>query len=74
MQAMLAGLGPAATKVDGPKLPVLDGRFTLTTDGEIVANNTDEGPQAVAGGKSLTWTINNRTQAAPMALINLGQP
>jgi hypothetical protein len=74
MQAMLAGLGPAAAKVDGPKLPVLDGRFTLTTDGEIVANNTDEGAQTVAGGKSLTWTINNRTQAAPMALISLGQP
>ncbi len=73
MQAMLAGLGPEAAKAGGPKLPVPDGRFTLTTDGGIVANNTDEAPQTIASGKSMGWAINNRTKAAPMALISLGQ-
>lgn len=73
MQAMLAGLGSETGGEGAPKLPTLDGRFTLTTDGEITANNTEEGPQAVPGGKSLSWTINSRTQVAPMALINLAK-
>jgi hypothetical protein len=44
---------------------------TLTTDGEIPANNTDEGPQADPAGKTLVWTISKRTAAAPTALIRL---
>lgn len=58
-------------EADGPALPKIDGTFTITTDGEILANNTDEGPAAVAGGKSLGWTINVRTKAAPTALIRV---
>ncbi len=53
-------------------LPELNGRFTITTDGEILANNTDEGPANVANGKQLTWEISRRTSTAPMALIRLG--
>lgn len=71
LQAMMAGMGSEAAQKGMPRLPLPDGRFTLTTDGEIAANNTDEGPQPAPGGKSLSWTINNRTKAAPMALINL---
>jgi len=55
----------------GPALPKIDGTFTITTDGEILANNTDEGPATVANGKSLGWTINVRTKAAPTALIRV---
>lgn len=51
--------------------PVLDGVLTLTTDGEILANNTDEGPAASAAGKILTWTVNARTKDAPTALIRI---
>ena len=29
-----------------PRLPVLDGAFAITTDGLVLANNTEEGPQA----------------------------
>jgi hypothetical protein len=54
-----------------PQLPRIDGLFTLTTDAVIVANNTDEGPTAVANGAQLSWTINERTQAEPKALIRL---
>lgn len=54
-----------------PVVPELDGTFTIVTDGEILANNTDEGPVAGPGGQSLTWKVNKRTQAAPTALIRL---
>ena len=54
-----------------PALPKIDGSFTITTDGEILANNTDEGPTASTMGKTLAWTVNVRTKAAPTALIRI---
>ncbi len=54
-----------------PGMPVVDGTFIITTDGEILANNTDEGSSMGAGGKTLKWTINVRTKQAPTALIKL---
>lgn len=72
----LAAMGAAAAAKDkgeaAPKLPTLDGKFVVTTDGEILANNTDEGPKADTTGKRLEWIVNLRTQAAPTALIKLG--
>lgn len=50
-------------------VPAIDGTFTIITDGEIRANNTDEGPASKDGRQELTWTINARTTAAPTALI-----
>jgi hypothetical protein len=49
----------------------MDGQFTLRTDGAILANNTDEGPQADPAGQKLDWAVNLRTPAAPTALIRL---
>lgn len=54
-----------------PAVPELKGTFTITTDGEILANNTDEGPQTVANGQSLSWKVSRLSAAAPMALIRL---
>lgn len=54
-----------------PNLPVADGTFTITTDGEILANNTDEGASVAASGKTLSWAINVRTKQAPTALIKI---
>jgi hypothetical protein len=54
-----------------PGVPEIDGSFRIVTDGDILANNTDEGPQAGAGGKVLQWRITKRTTAAPMALVRL---
>lgn len=62
-----AGQGDAAGNPFGP----FDGTFTLTTDGAIIANNTDEGPKAVPGGQKLDWAVNVRN-AAPTALVRLG--
>lgn len=77
--AQIAAMGAAMDKgskgdgdgADTPVMPQLDGTFTFTTNAEILANNTDEGPEAVATGKKLEWRINQRTTNAPTALIKL---
>ena len=56
-----------------PDFPQVDGRFVLTTDGEILANNTDEGPKTGPTGKHLEWKITPRDKVGPMALIGLGK-
>ena len=50
----------------------MDGTFTIVTDGQILANNTDEGPRSTAEGQMLEWKVTRRTEAAPTALIQLG--
>ena len=76
---MMAGMASSATIASGeqdpaagPQLPEMAGTFRIVTDGRILANNTDEGPVAGTGGHVLEWKVNRRTQAAPMALIQLG--
>jgi hypothetical protein len=54
-----------------PGMPTPDGKFTIRTDGAVLANNTDEGPQADPAGQRLDWMVNARTPAAPTALIKL---
>lgn len=66
-----AGANAAAARQ--PPMPELDGHFTLTTDGEVLANNTDEGPKTVATGKRLEWTITPRDKTGPMALVQLAK-
>lgn len=58
-------------KKEAPIIPVLEGTFTLTTDGDILANNTDLGPQTAGPAQKLEWTINKRSAASPTALIRL---
>lgn len=72
---MMMGAASAASARDatGP-LPSLDGVFTLTTDGEVLANNTENGPRPASGaggGKQMTWRVTTTSAAAPMALIQL---
>ncbi|MDZ4273302.1 MAG: hypothetical protein U0975_11570, partial [Erythrobacter sp.] len=55
-----------------PGFPVIDGTFTVRSAPgmRILANNTDEGPDAATdGGEVLTWRITARTTQAPTALI-----
>jgi hypothetical protein len=70
---MMAGAAASQASKDAPQLPTIDGRFTLTTDGTVLANNTEEGPRKVAEGERLDWTVNVRSAAPPMALIRLGR-
>ena len=71
--ASKAGGKGAAKPNAGP--PVADGTFTVRTDGQILANNTDEGPKAepASGTSRLDWKVDARTSAAPTALIKLGK-
>jgi hypothetical protein len=83
MQAMMSGAlgaggpnGSTDANQDGqaapaPIVPEIDGTFRIVTDGEILANNTDEGPQTGARGKTLQWRVTKRTQVAPLALVRL---
>lgn len=59
---------------DGPPpgQPQIDGSFSLTTDGQVLTNNTDAGARTVPAGQQLDWTVNVRSAAAPMALVRLG--
>lgn len=73
--AQLAAMGAAADKSNGkdmPTLPQIEGTLVLTTDAAILANNTEDGPQATTAGQQLKWTVNARSTAAPMALLKLG--
>jgi hypothetical protein len=70
----LAAIGAAA---DGnsdavPRIPEINGTFRIVTDGQILANNTDEGPRATPDGQVLEWQVTKRTETAPSALIQLG--
>jgi hypothetical protein len=76
-QSMIAGMGSLDTRMQSegsgmPAMPEMEGTFRIVTDGRILANNTEEGPIAGAGGQVLEWKVNQRTAAAPMALIQLG--
>ena len=74
MQGMMAGMAGLARMSgengkDMGKIAVPEGTFTIVTDGRILANNTNEGPQASSHGQSLVWEISPRTEQAPTALI-----
>ena len=82
MQAMMAAMSGSLTpdgatgadkpaKPAAPKIPEMAGTFRIVTDGQILANNTDEGPHAGAGKQVLQWAISPRTKSAPMALVKL---
>lgn len=69
LQGAMAMGQSTESKTPPPGFPVVDGKFTIRTDAEVLANNTDEGPQADTTGRRLNWLVNPRSQAAPMALL-----
>jgi hypothetical protein len=76
MAGALGGMKSAGKAVGKPGSngpPIAEGTFTLRTEGQILANNTDEGPQAdpANGLTRLDWKVDVRTAAAPTALIKL---
>ncbi len=56
-----------------PAIPIPDGVFTVTTDAEILTNNTEEGPSISGDKRILSWTITPRTENAPETLLRLSQ-
>ena len=72
MGAMMQGMG--ADKTPTQNMPELDGSFAIVTDAEILANNTDDGPQVIAPAmRRMAWKVTPRIVAAPTALIKLGR-
>lgn len=65
--------GGKDAETGAPKFPVPNGTFTITTNGRILSNNTDEGPKPDPQGQRLSWLVNQTSPAAPMALIQLGR-
>ncbi|MDE2597613.1 MAG: hypothetical protein KGL44_12120 [Sphingomonadales bacterium] len=72
-RAMIGGMSSSDSKDPAfAGLPLPDGTFTLTTDAQVLANNTEEGPQADPKGQRLQWTVSPRSTSAPMVLLKLG--
>lgn len=63
-----SGMGGELAKLPASRTK---GRFTLTTDGEILTNNTEDGPVAGPHGKTLTWLVDAKSAVAPEALVKL---
>ena len=72
LMQMAAMSGDGASD-DAPDVPVIDGQFTIMTDGAILANNTDEGPQPDETGQRLDWKVTAQSPSAPTALIRLSE-
>ncbi len=71
MMGSLAGFGAQAGAAD-KAIPKAEGTFTLTTDAEILTNNTNEGPAPAAGGaKLLRWTVGPLDSKKPEALLKM---
>lgn len=71
MAGMMSGLAPNAGGEEGGPAGMADGMFTVLTDAQVLANNTDEGPATAPGGQSLAWKVSPLSKAAPTALLKL---
>ena len=47
------------------------GRFTITTDGEILTNNSADGPAAAPSGKQVNWDVAPDSRRIPEMLVRL---
>jgi len=73
MAGMAAAMGTEGEEPTMPELPLSEGTFTIVTNGNIRANNTDEGSVSEARGEILRWDITPRSAAAPTALIDMSR-
>ena len=53
---------------DGPPSRA-EGRFTVTTDGEILTNNSEDGPANVQGRRQLHWEVDSASDKVPETMI-----
>ena len=57
-------------KSDGPA-PRAEGRFTILTDGDILTNNSEDGPVAGPAGKQVRWDVGPGSAKVPEMLVRL---
>ena len=55
---------------DGP-VSRAEGRFTITTDGEILTNNSEDGPAMVQGRRQLHWDVDAASDKVPEMMVRL---
>lgn len=55
---------------DGP-VSRAAGRFTVTTDGEILTNNSEDGPVTGPGGRQVYWDVGPGSAKIPEMLVRL---
>jgi hypothetical protein len=70
--ALGAGI-PGADSADRKGMPVsrAQGRFTIITDGEILTNNSEDGPAPHPLGRQLHWDVGPATNKIPETLVRL---
>jgi len=64
-------LGDLSASKDMPESPQTSGMFTVTTDVEILSNNSEEGPTPDPKGKKVVWDVNPMTDRLPEVLIKI---
>jgi hypothetical protein len=64
-------MGDAVASRDMPESPQTAGLFTVTTDGEILSNNSEDGPTSDPKGKKVVWDVNPMTDRLPEMLIKI---
>jgi len=78
--AMTGGTGPIAARAgaaaaskmgDGGPQSRAEGRFTVITDGEILTNNSEDGPAANPAGREVHWDVGAASTKIPETLIRL---
>jgi hypothetical protein len=78
--AMTGGTGPIAARAgaaaaskmgDGGPQSRAEGRFTVITDGEILTNNSEDGPAANPAGREVHWDVGPASTKSPETLIRL---
>ncbi len=68
MSAAAAGAGDMGK---GGPVSRAEGRFTIVTDGEILTNNSEDGPAPHPIGRQLHWDVGPASNKIPEALIRL---
>ena len=66
-----AGAAAAANEMKGGPVSRAQGRFTVTTDGEILTNNSEDGPVAGKAGRQVHWDVGSTSSKIPETLVRL---
>jgi hypothetical protein len=77
--AMTGGAGAIAARagalapeqMKGARTSRAQGRFMVITDGEILTNNSEDGPQPNPVGRQLHWDVGPASNKIPETLIRL---
>ena len=63
----MAGLGSKGTQANSRT----KGTFTLTTNGDLLTNNSEDGPGADPAGRKVVWEVGTGVERVPEALVQL---